>query len=113
MSSFDFTDKSVIISGGGTGIGFEIAKSFVSCGAKVTIAGRRKDVLEEALLQIKNKIPRAENRILPSSCDMSNEKSARSRRRPTESVRLNCLAVQNIMGSKVLSSSKVWSPGNS
>ena len=78
MSSFDFTDKTVIVTGGGTGIGFEIAKSFVLCGAKVTIAGRRKDVLEEALLQIKNEIPRSENRILPLSCDMSNEKSVSS-----------------------------------
>ena len=41
---FDFSNKSVIISGGGTGIGFEIARSFAFCGAKVTIVGRRKNV---------------------------------------------------------------------
>ena len=86
MSPFDFTDKSVIVSGGGTGIGFEIAKSFVLCGAKVTIAGRRKDVLEEALPQIKNEIPRSENRILPSSCDMSDEKSVSSLFKTVQSV---------------------------
>ncbi|SVE27772.1 uncharacterized protein METZ01_LOCUS480626, partial [marine metagenome] len=86
MSSFDFTEKTVIVSGGGTGIGFEIAKSFVLCGAKVTIAGRRKDVLEEALLQIKKEIPRSENRILSSSCDMSNEKSVSSLFKTVQSV---------------------------
>ena len=75
MSSFDFTDKTVIVTGGGTGIGFEIAKSFVLCGAKVTIAGRRKDVLEEALLQIKKKIPKSEDNIISLTCDMSNEQS--------------------------------------
>ncbi len=75
MSLFDFTDKTVIVTGGGTGIGFEIAKSFVLCGAKVTIAGRRKDVLEEALLQIKKKIPKSEDNIISLTCDMSNEQS--------------------------------------
>ena len=75
MSSFDFTDKTVIVTGGGTGIGFEIARSFVLCGAKVTIAGRRKDVLEEALLQIKKKIPKSEDNIISLTCDMSNEQS--------------------------------------
>ncbi len=75
MSSFDFTDKTVIVTGGGTGIGFEIAKSFVLCGAKVTIAGRRKDVLEEALLQIKKKIPKSEDNVISLTCDMSNEQS--------------------------------------
>ena len=57
MSSFDFTDKTVIVTGGGTGIGFEISNSFVQCGAKVTIVGRRRDILEKALLQMKKKIP--------------------------------------------------------
>ena len=75
MSSFDFTDKTVIVTGGGTGIGFEIAKSFVLCGAKVTIAGRRKDVLEEALLRIKKEIPKSEDNIISLTCDMSNEQS--------------------------------------
>ena len=75
MSLFDFTDKTVIVTGGGTGIGFEIAKSFVLCGAKVAIAGRRKDVLEEALLQIKKEIPESKEKVISLTCDMSNEQS--------------------------------------
>ena len=75
MSSFDFTDKTVIVTGGGTGIGFEIANFFVSCGAKVTIVGRRKNIIEKALLQIKKKIPKSEDNIISLTCDMSNEQS--------------------------------------
>ena len=58
MDGFNFTGKTVIITGGGTGIGFEIAKSFLVYGAKVNIVGRRKDVLDKALLQLKKKIPK-------------------------------------------------------
>ena len=75
MNIFNFSNKSVIVSGGGTGIGFEIAKSFVLCGAKVTIIGRRKEVLEKALLQIKKKIPKSDENIVSLSCDMSNDQS--------------------------------------
>ncbi|WP_456698380.1 SDR family NAD(P)-dependent oxidoreductase [Aeromicrobium sp. P5_D10] len=40
--------KCVVVSGGGTGIGKAIAKQFASEGAKVTITGRRADVLRQA-----------------------------------------------------------------
>jgi citronellol/citronellal dehydrogenase len=44
--------KVALVTGGGTGLGRETALEFVRCGARVTIAGRRGDVLEEALGQI-------------------------------------------------------------
>ena len=38
-----------LVTGGGTGIGLAVAQRFVAEGAKVCIAGRRQDVLDEAL----------------------------------------------------------------
>ena len=43
-----FKDKVVLISGGGTGLGKGMAKKFSDLGAKVAIASRRLNVLEEA-----------------------------------------------------------------
>jgi gluconate 5-dehydrogenase len=44
--------KTALITGAGTGIGFEIAKKFHEQGAKVVICGRREEVLKEASKQI-------------------------------------------------------------
>lgn len=43
-----FEGQVVAITGGGTGIGLGCAKAFASLGAKVSICGRRENVLEEA-----------------------------------------------------------------
>lgn len=41
-----------LVTGGGTGLGRETALELVRCGAQVTIAGRRAEVLEEAVARI-------------------------------------------------------------
>ncbi|GAA3061981.1 SDR family oxidoreductase [Pseudonocardia yunnanensis] len=46
---FDFTGSVVLVTGGATGIGLEIAHQFIESGATVVIAGRRKAALDRAL----------------------------------------------------------------
>lgn len=47
-SAFDLTGQTALITGGGTGLGFGMAKSFVTAGAKVVLVGRRKEELAKA-----------------------------------------------------------------
>ena len=47
--NFSLENKLAIITGGGTGIGFGIARTFVNAGARVIIIGRRLEVLEDAV----------------------------------------------------------------
>ena len=47
-NAFNLTDQTALITGGGTGLGFGMAKCFVAAGAKVIIVGRRKEELEKS-----------------------------------------------------------------
>ncbi len=44
--------RSILVTGGGSGLGLAMAKTFVSYGAKVTIAGRKRERLEGASKEI-------------------------------------------------------------
>ena len=46
-------ERSVIVTGGGSGLGLAMAKKFAAHGAKVTIAGRTLDRLESAAVEIR------------------------------------------------------------
>lgn len=48
ISAFDLSGETALITGGGTGLGFGMAKCFVSAGARVVLVGRRKEELEKA-----------------------------------------------------------------
>jgi len=51
-SIVDVNKQNVVITGGGTGLGFEMAKYFAGAGASVVITGRREPVLQKAIEQI-------------------------------------------------------------
>jgi NAD(P)-dependent dehydrogenase (short-subunit alcohol dehydrogenase family) len=48
----DFTDKVVVIPGGATGIGFAFAKRFGAEGARIVLAARRENRLQEAVARL-------------------------------------------------------------
>lgn len=52
QNPFSLTGKIALITGGGTGIGLDMAKCFVQSGATVIITGRREEVLKEAVQDI-------------------------------------------------------------
>ena len=58
-------DKVAIITGGSTGIGEGIARLFISEGAKVTICGRREELLEKAAKKL------GPDDVLAIKCDVT------------------------------------------
>ena len=64
----DLKGKVAIVTGGGTGIGKAITQRFVACGARVCIAGRRRELLDE----VAKSLP--EGLVKTCSADVSDEK---------------------------------------
>ncbi len=62
--------RRALVTGGGTGIGFGCAERLLAAGAHVTIAGRREDVLEDALKRLDAPAGRATLVV----CDVTDEK---------------------------------------
>ena len=65
----NLSDKHVVISGGGSGVGEQLAAQFASSGAKVTILGRRQSKLDTVA---------AATGALPIICDVTDASSVES-----------------------------------
>ncbi|SJL03245.1 related to dehydrogenases with different specificities (related to short-chain alcohol dehydrogenases) [Armillaria ostoyae] len=63
-----------LVTGGGTGIGFNIAKTFAANGAKVYITGRRLDMLEKAAASVTG-VPGS---IIPLQMDVTDEEDVKA-----------------------------------
>lgn len=61
--------KTVVLTGGGTGLGKAMGTYFSELGANLVIASRKLDVLEEAAEEITKKTG---NKVLPIACDIRN-----------------------------------------
>jgi 3-dehydrosphinganine reductase len=73
----DFSGKYVLISGGSSGIGLSIAKKLAENGAHLTLLARRKSLLEEAAIQIKEINVRQGQLIETISADVSDYNNLR------------------------------------
>src|SRR5437764_11204060 len=62
------SDQIALVTGGGTGIGRAFSEALSAAGARVCIASRRKDVLEEAAARINEVVGR--ERVFPYAFDV-------------------------------------------
>ena len=68
----NYSGRTIVITGGTSGIGLATTKRFLSAGANVAICGRDETRLENALSAIKSEF--GEERLLGVSCDVLNKK---------------------------------------
>ncbi|KAK0475165.1 hypothetical protein IW261DRAFT_1647259 [Armillaria novae-zelandiae] len=71
-----------LVTGGGTGIGFSIAKAFAAAGAKVYVTGRRLDVLEKAAASVTG----VSGSIVPLQLDATNEENVNAAAKHVEGI---------------------------
>ena len=62
-------DKTILITGGGTGLGKSMGKYFMQLGANLIIASRKEEVLEDAATELKRETG---GKVLPIVCDVRN-----------------------------------------
>ncbi len=62
-------DKTILITGGGTGLGKSMGKYFMQLGANLIIASRKEDVLEDTAAELMREMG---GKVLPVGCDVRN-----------------------------------------
>lgn len=72
---FDVKGWTVVVTGGGTGIGLMITQAFANNGARVYITGRRADVLQTTVNEWGTKLAHPEGKIIPILADITDKNS--------------------------------------
>ena len=67
--------KTIVVTGGGTGLGKSMSKYFLELGANVIIASRKFDVLNQTAMELKDV---TKGNILPMECDVSDYRQVES-----------------------------------
>jgi len=70
---FDLTNKTAVVTAGGTGLGYFMTRGLLEQGAKVLIASRREDVLQQAVKDLRNATPKGE--ISYKTVDLADRRS--------------------------------------
>ncbi|MCM3002713.1 SDR family NAD(P)-dependent oxidoreductase [Priestia koreensis] len=70
MKLFDFRDQVVVVTGASRGIGFTLARSFSTLGAKVVVLGRNASTIQQAANDIQSETA---NETLGLVCDVTDE----------------------------------------
>src|SRR3954454_9151940 len=74
LRKFDLVGKNALVTGGGRGLGLEIARVLVEKGANVAIVARDDDELERALEDLQSRAP-AGSLIVGVPCDLREKES--------------------------------------
>ena len=81
-------DKKIIITGGGSGLGFAMAKKFISEGAEVVISGRNADKLNAAAEKLGNSNCKT---VVADVCDVAHSKEFLEKVKELLGGRIDCL----------------------
>ncbi len=101
--------KTIIITGGGSGLGLAMAKGFASVGANIGICGRTEFKLEKAAKEIRTAGPQSEVRVF--SCDVRDYEQVESMFAYFNSEFGNITGLVNNAAGNFLSASEDLTPG--
>ena len=80
QKSYDYKNKHVIVTGGSSGIGLELAFIYLKLGANVTIVARDESKLNAGSQRLLSHLPQSKDKLLTISLDIStNEKTVKSK----------------------------------
>jgi NAD(P)-dependent dehydrogenase (short-subunit alcohol dehydrogenase family) len=77
MTGVEFEGTSVLVTGGGSGLGLACGRAFLAAGARVTIVGRNEEKLRGAATRLEAEVPGA-GHVHPMVCDVTDEASVQA-----------------------------------